>query len=164
MGEISNLKFRRVVMVAGVVVCLVIGVLWSTGILAPGVLESNRITRGVTVGGHDVGGMTMSEARMRLQAQMSRCETAPISLRLGDETWRVSPEEIGTAIDVEAALRTAYSIGRSGRLYTRLLQRRQATREGIDIPLVVSVDEQRLRDLVFALASVVQVRYRPARA
>jgi len=39
-----------------------------------------------------------------------------------------------------------------------LRQRHQAAREGIDIPLVVSVDEQRLRDLVFALASVVQVQ------
>jgi len=158
MGEISNPRLRRAVMAMGMAACLVIGVLWSTGILAPGVLESNRIMRGVTIGGHDVGGMTVSEARMRLQAQMSTCETAPISLRLGDETWRVSPEEMGTVVDVEAALRAAYSVGRSGRLYARLLQRRQAKRDGIDIPLVVSVDEQRLRDLVFALASVVQVQ------
>lgn len=158
MGEVSNPKLRRAAMATGVVACLVIGALWSTGIFAPGVLESNQIARGVTVGGHDVGGTTVSEARARLQAQMSKCETAPISLRLGDETWRVSPEEIGTVIDVDAALRAAYSIGRSGRLQERLRQRHQATREGIDIPLVVSVDEQRLRDLVFALASVVQVQ------
>ena len=41
-----------------------------------------------------------------------------------------------------------HSIGRSGRLH-EITQRRQARREGVDIPLVVSVDEQRLRDLVF---------------
>ena len=79
MGEVSNPKLRRAAMATGVVACLVIGALWSTGIFAPGVLESNRIPRGVTVGGHDVGGMTVSEARVRLQAQMSKCETAPIS-------------------------------------------------------------------------------------
>ncbi|HON42543.1 MAG TPA: VanW family protein [Bacillota bacterium] len=158
MGEISNPKLRRAVMAVGIVACLIVGALWSTGIFAPGVLEGNRISRGVTVGGHDVGGMTVSEARMLLQTQMSKCETAPISLRLGGETWRVSPEEIGTVVDVEPALKAAYSIGRSGRLYARLAQRRQARREGVDIPLVVSVDEQRLRDLVFALASVVQVQ------
>jgi len=145
-------------MAVGIVACLIVGALWSTGIFAPGVLEGSRISRGVTVGGHDVGGMTVSEARMLLQTQMSKCETAPISLRLGGETWRVSPEEIGTVVDVEPALKAAYSIGRSGRLYARLAQRRQARREGVDIPLVVSVDEQRLRDLVFALASVVQVQ------
>ncbi len=158
MGETSNLRLRKVVMATGIVACLIIGALWSTGIFAPGVLEANRICRGVTVGGYDVGGMTMPEAGAHLRAQMSKCETAPISLRLGDETWRVSPEEIGTVVDIEAALRAAYSIGRSGRLYARLVQRRQAAREGVEIPLVVSVDEQRLRDLVFALANVVQVQ------
>lgn len=158
MVETNNPKLRRAVMAAGIVICLIIGALWRTGILAPGVLEGNRISRGVTVGGYDVGGMTLPEARTRLAAQMGQCETAPILLKLDDETWRVNPEEIGTVVDVEAALRAAYSIGRSGRLCARLIQRRQAAREGIDIPLVVSVDEQRLRDLVFALASVVQVQ------
>ena len=158
MGDTGNPKLRRIVMAAAIVACLIIGVLCSTGNFVPGVLKSNRICRGVAVGGHNVGGMTVSEARARLQTQMSECETAPLSLRLGDEAWRVNPEEIGTVVDVEAALRAAYSIGRSGRLYARLAQRRQAAREKIDIPLVVSVDEQRLRDLVFALANVVQVQ------
>ena len=49
-----------------------------------------------------VGGMTLSEAG-RAWGRDERLRTAPISLRLGDEAWRVSPEEMGTVVDVEAA-------------------------------------------------------------
>lgn len=163
MGDSINSKSRKIVTGVAIAVCLGIGMLWGAHKMLPGMLAGDRICQGVSVGGYDVGGMTVAEARARLQSRMGECETAPISLRLGDEAWRVSPEEVGTVVDLEAGLRAAFSVGRRGGFCARLVQRRQTARSGIDIPLVVSVDEQRLRDLVFALANVVQVQPADAR-
>ncbi len=163
MGYAINLKSKKVIAGAIIAACLIIGVLWGSQKALLGVLAGDRICQGVSVGGCNVGGMTVAEARARLQDRMSECKTAPISLRLGDEAWRVNPEEMGTVVDLEAGLRAAYSIGRGGGFFTRIVQRRQIAQRGIDIALVVSIDEQRLRDLVFALANVVQIQPTDAR-
>lgn len=125
--------------------------------MLPSLIDSDRICRGVSIGGFDVGDMTVPEARGSLQEHVRQLQTEPIILGLGTEQWRVNPADVGTAIELESALGAARMVGHTGSLVRRLSERSAARKSGVDIPWIVSVDEQALRDLVFDMARVVSI-------
>ncbi|MCR4425831.1 MAG: VanW family protein [Firmicutes bacterium] len=160
-GLFSNRRHVAVALL--LVLAFLAGVGWSAKGIVPGLLDGGQICRGVSVGGVDVGGMTVSEARELLLPHVTAYENDPITLVLDGETWRVSPSQLGTSVEFEAALGAAYHVGRTGSLLSKLRQRAQVGRTGLDIPWTVVVDEERLRDLVFNMAQVATVEPRDAK-
>ena len=86
-----------------------------------------RILPGVRVEGVDVGGMTRTEAMQAVEDAAARTLERDIQVRVADQTWTVSPAELGGAADVQAAVDQAMAItgefGWLSRVFHRVLDR-----------------------------------------
>ena len=67
------------------------------------------IAAGVTVGGLDIGGQTLAQARATLTARY----LADVELKLGGRTWRVTAKRIGLHVYLARPLQQAYATGRT---------------------------------------------------
>lgn len=136
--------------------CLVVGFAAAARCALPVLFDDRTIAEGVTVAGFDLSGLSLAEARRLLEDYAYRCINSPVEMRLMDEAWIAFPRDVGTEIHVEAALSGAYAVGRTGSLWARHVQRKTAAREGIEIPLIITVDPQRLTDMSFAISAEVR--------
>jgi vancomycin resistance protein YoaR len=150
-------KWQKTTLAIVAVIAVLIGIALSTRGVVAALLDDEHICRGVYVDGIDVGGLAISEARVRLEGRVREYEESPILVKRGDNIWRVIPGDLGVRVELEAALRAAYSLGRYGVFWNRITERLSIARSGRNIPWTVTVDEQLLRDFVFALAQQVQV-------
>ena len=152
-GRVAMVKRIAITLIVGL--CIVAGAGFAISSVVPNLFYGDDIVDGVRVQGLDVGGLSRSEALRKLAFFAEKCMTYPIQIRLDDEAWQVVPADVGTFIDAESALSAAHAVGRTGALMPRYAQLRAAKRGEIDIPLVVSADQQQLMDLVFSVASTV---------
>lgn len=150
-------KWQKIALGILAVALVLMGIALSTRGVVAALLDDEHICRGVSVDGIDVGGLAISEARVRLAGRAREYEDSPILVKRGDGIWRVNPGDLGVSVELEAALRAAYSLGRSGLFFNRIAERLSIARSGWNIPFTVTVDEQLLRDFVFALAQQIQV-------
>jgi len=72
-----------------------------------------RIYPNVQVLGLDLGGLTLDEARARLEAGADRADPGILVLTDGENQWQVPWVEAGLQFELEATLRVAYAVGHS---------------------------------------------------
>lgn len=88
---------------------------------------SHRILPGVVIGGVDVGGLHRSEAVTAVRAAAEKSLQRNIEVAVDDQTWHVSPEELGTTADVEAKVDAALALNEQfswpSRVFRRMLDR-----------------------------------------
>ncbi|MCW2788208.1 MAG: hypothetical protein JWQ91_2221 [Aeromicrobium sp.] len=82
---------------------LVLGALY----LAGHVLTGTRMPAQATIGGVDVGGKSPAEARQAVDAALSPREDREIVLVRGKKEFRVSPQSVGLALDVDRSVEQA---------------------------------------------------------
>jgi lipoprotein-anchoring transpeptidase ErfK/SrfK len=70
---------------------------------------SDRILPGVTVAGQKLGGLTVAEARSKLQKQVGSYR---LKLAVAGDSYNLSAADLGVAFDVESTLTQAYNSGR----------------------------------------------------
>lgn len=103
--------FAGCVIGSGLLIAFGLGIqLWLAG----------RITPGVSISGIDVGGLTPQAAVSVISDQITYPETGRILLRDGDQTWLLSPAQLGMFMDPESTAAHAFGIGRDGNLFARL--------------------------------------------
>ena len=81
---------------------------------------ANRFYPGVRVDGEDVGGLTLAQARDRLQARWDGFGAAPVVFRLDGRTWNPRGLEVGIQVNYDTPLAQAYAWGRRGGWEARL--------------------------------------------
>ena len=79
----------------------------------------DEISRGVSIGSVDVGGMTRDEARKAVQEDAS-ATFEEISFGTGREGFSVSGDDLGIKVDAASAVDEAYSVGRRGNVFQHL--------------------------------------------
>jgi lipoprotein-anchoring transpeptidase ErfK/SrfK len=88
---------------------------------------STHILPGVRIAGVAVGGMTRDQALRAVQVSADRILDREMTVRAAEKAWRVTPRELGTTVDVEAAVDEALSVGGAmgwpSRVFHRLLNR-----------------------------------------
>lgn len=121
---------------------------------------STRILPGVSIDGVEVGEMTRTEALRALEGRVSEIVDRKITVRSGSKVWHKTAGDLGTAVDVEAAVDHAFSAGGSMgwpfRVYHRLLHKPVQER----IQLSVTYHRSPVEKLVSKIAEAVE---RPAR-
>lgn len=90
-------------------------------------VTSHRILPGVEVAGVELGGMTRSEAINAVRDAAEKLLQRDIEVAVDDQTWHVTPEELGTSADIEAKVDAALSVTEEfswpSRVFRRLLNR-----------------------------------------
>lgn len=112
--EKKALPVKKIALVTGAVLgTLALGIGGFFGIRALTDPLDNRMAQGVTIGGLDVSGMKKSEAKDALkQALEETLLSQTLTVELPDETLYLHPERLSFDVDVSAAIRDAYAIGR----------------------------------------------------
>ncbi len=116
-----------------------------------------RILAGVTVAGLDLEGMTDAQAEQALASFAADVVMQPVVLEHEQESWVLDPAEIGVHVLVRETVARALAVGRVGSLLRMWLERRAIATAGCEVPLLLEVDESRLRDYLVELASDIDV-------
>ena len=82
----------------------------------------DRIAKGITVGGVDIGGMTRESAQRKLEARLLGALHEPIVIHHGKKTWKLGPREARTAADVSAMVDDALARSRDGNMFSRTIR------------------------------------------
>lgn len=153
---------RRPILVAAVV--LVFG--FAAGAFALWTVEKasvrpDVIVDGVSIGGIPVGGFTTAEAAAKLREYEAQLLSQPVRLECAGQAWPLPLRRAGVCVDT-AVLQEASAVGHRGWLIRRCLERRRVSREGIDFPIKVTVDREKLTSLVAELTKELTVLPRNA--
>lgn len=133
----------RLVAIAGALVIVLLGAAYFAGY----VLAGDRLPRNTSVDGIALGGLTISEAVEKLEAEYTDEATAPIRVTIGDTTGDIAPSDAGLSVDLQATAEA----GGAGRSLTPGHIWRVLTGGGPVAP-VVRTDDTRLSEAVGALA------------
>jgi vancomycin resistance protein YoaR len=113
-----------------------------------------RLADGVTIAGVDVGGMTPAQAQSTLEQRASEVAATPVRFTAADQTWTLTPRQLGVEADwasaVEAARREGEGFGP-----VRGIRRLQTRVFGADIAPPVRVYDAALTFHVGRLAKAV---------
>ncbi|NGO78374.1 hypothetical protein G6045_22320 [Streptomyces sp. YC504] len=123
---------------------VVLGGLYVAGLVS----EGSGIPEGTTVEGVDLGGLSTSQARERLEQERGKAWAAPQPVRIGEETAELDPAEAGLSVDTAATVERANDT--SSNPVTVIAGLFGDSDRPVDP--VVRVDEARTKDALAALA------------
>jgi vancomycin resistance protein YoaR len=122
---------------------------WISMVIAGGILSAvlallclsvfelifiGRVFPGVSVNNIPLGGKTTQDAASLLSQQISYPYNGKLILQDGNNTWVVSPVEIGLVFNANTTVTEAYQIGRSGSLPNNLITQWRALTSRINVP------------------------------
>jgi lipoprotein-anchoring transpeptidase ErfK/SrfK len=143
--------------VVGVVVVLVVVVLAALAIYDHS--RANTISRGVSVAGIDIGGLSVSAARERLRRRLQMPLQAPVVVTVGARRFRISPRAAHVYVNVDQAAYQALAAGRGGWFVGRVIDDIRGRDLNVDVTPQVSFNEPAVRHLV---ARISAAAHRPA--
>jgi len=149
------LRHRTFIAVASVVAALAAVVV---AVLVLDARAKDHVARGVKVAGVDVGGLTPSQARAKLQADLVTPLQAPIKVNHGSKTWTLSARRAHLTADVDAMVDEAMARSREGNPFGRAI--RQATGGAVNarLPAEVSFSRTAVHRLVTRVENSVNRR------
>jgi vancomycin resistance protein YoaR len=100
----------------------------------------DRIYPGVTLWGLDLGGLGLNEAMALLDHQFNPYQGEQLILRHGQQSWTVSPSELGVSLDVAATSVSAHAVGRGATLWDSLQEQAQALMRGSEVEPILKFD------------------------
>jgi lipoprotein-anchoring transpeptidase ErfK/SrfK len=122
--------------------------------------HERTIAKGVRVGGIDLGGLTVEEARARLERDILEPLRQPIVVHRGAREWTLGPREARIVADLESSVQEALERSRSGNLVTRTLRYATGKRVNADLRPAVGFSEAAVVRLIDKVRKALD---RPAR-
>ena len=119
----------------------VVAILLALALVTYEYLYMDRIYPSVSVFGTDLGGLTLAEAEIVLQQRFQDYQPIKLTLRYGERTWAVSPQEMGVSLDAKATAISAYAVGREGSTLKRLWDQGRILWLGHAAPFTLLIDE-----------------------
>jgi vancomycin resistance protein YoaR len=140
-------KRLSVLIAVGSVVALLV-----LAILVDSTLYYNKVHTGVGVSTLSLGGLTRDEATAALTLMVEEAQKNAIVLKSGESTWPVMPEDVGTKIDVAAAVSAAMDVSRHSNFVVDLLTRFKLYFVGEDLALEGTVDSTLMDKVIGQIA------------
>ena len=137
----SYARRRRAVFVA-LAACLLLIVFLAVGFLAGG---NDEISRGVSIGSVDVGGMTEDEASKAVQSDAS-ATFQKISFGSGEDEFSLSGKDLGVEVNAASAVDQAYAVGRRGGAFRHLSDGLRSFLGGVHVNLAAGYDRDKAAD------------------
>lgn len=100
----------------------------------------DRIYPEVTVWGLDLSGLGSNEAMALLDHQFNPYQANQLTLRHGQQSWQVSPSDLGVSVDAAATAVSAHAVGREATLWDSLQEQAQALRRGHEVEPILNFD------------------------
>jgi len=100
--------------------------------------QGDLIAHGISVGGIDIGGLTVAKARSRLRAELLPHFNQPVVARYHTHRYVLSPRADHLAVDIDGAIERALQRSRDGNIFVRVF--RSLTGGHVDLALQPQVD------------------------
>jgi vancomycin resistance protein YoaR len=131
--------------------------------VAEAVASTGRVHPGVSVAGVDVGGVSQSAAKLRIQRELSaRMKASPVVFEMGGQSWNATADTVGASVDASALAVDAMAIGRAGGAAAALRDRLRAWVRPIDLPARAEVDATKTATFLTSLESDVAIQPKDA--
>lgn len=150
----TNLKRHQKAMIA-VVVMLTAGLLLATAVWAYDNAQKDQIAPGVTVGGIDIGGRSVDDARAVIEQEVVAPLTKPVVVKYQGEDYRLTPKELKTEADVDGMLDEAIEKSREGGLFERVSRYVQGSTVDTEIEPRVEYSKAAVDDFIGQVADAV---------
>ena len=141
---------------------LVIIILFSTVSLIAAnsvFIFSHEIYRGVTIADIPVGDLSAAKADEKIaQILQERIKQPVITIRYGDQTWKIMAEEIDFTVDTQALAMNAYQVGRRGNVLQKLQERYTAIYNSYHLPLTSHYDSNKLYTILANIAQTIDLQ------
>ncbi len=139
---------RLLIILSVALLAAVMAVGW---VLGPGMDE--RVVPGVWIWNIPLGGMTLSDAQAYLETALPLQQPNILIVGPEGQRWTFSPAELGMAVDVQATLSRAYTVGHAGRGRHIFSERLQIILDGVILPPVLAWNEQQTLHVLQAIAA-----------
>jgi lipoprotein-anchoring transpeptidase ErfK/SrfK len=148
---------RRIVFIAGPLVVLMLAGAGSVYAYDHG--RRDRIAQGIQVNGVDVGGLSVAQAKAKLQRTLLDPLNRPVQVRGGGHRFVLTPRDAAISLDVDGSVERALTASRRGGLFSRTWRdlRGAAVRENVEAH--VNYSRAAIRGLVARVAGTID---RPA--
>jgi vancomycin resistance protein YoaR len=127
-------------------------------ILIDSAVYYNKVHAGVSVSGVDLGGQTKAEAIASINSLVDKARSSPITLTAGEQSWTVMPDDVGTKMDVDGAVKAAMAVSRAQNFFSDIGTRWKLYFSKKDLPLGGSVDRAKVDALVAGMAAKLDVQ------
>lgn len=124
--------------------------------------QRDQIAKGVRIDGIEVGGLSATAAKTRLDRSVARTMERPVEASLGHRTWQIAPRQAGVAVDVEGTVAQALEASRTGSIFSRTWRGLSGGHIDKDLPLRVSYSHAAVKGFVAEVAHAVNVEPRDA--
>lgn len=117
---------------------------------------AGRIYPNISIRGTDLSYHNASTGRATLERHYAAFLQQPLEIRLGEQRWQPTAEQLGVTLDFDAALQQAIELGRAP---TRTDSARTIAAiwdTGMDVPLGMHIDQNTLQTYLLSLASEVE--------
>ena len=113
------------------------------------IIDNGTFYDGISIAGVDLSGKTIDQARPEVEKKaQEQLGALSISYTVDDDTFTLRAEELGAAVDLDAALEQAMLYGRSGNFFERQNAIDTAKEQGVEIELPVTYSQQAISDAV----------------
>ena len=151
------MRQRSFIALAAAIAILLVG---SVAVYAYDSSNDDQIAHGVKAGGVDIGDMSTSAARAKLQRELALKLNRPLEAVYKHRSYRLDPRSAKVRIDVKGMVDQALQKSRSGNIVSRTVRGVFGGSVKTDIPVRVSYDHAAVAALVKHVAKGVD---RPAR-
>ena len=141
-------------------ICMVLLIILSLIIIVESIdllLNRDKIFKGVTASGVDVGGLKREEVSQVLKPVISEIINSPRILTFEDNKFTFIPvEDLWAKVDLNQEINRLYRIARSGNIFNRIKERITTQRRGYQLDLTVKFDDQKMKVLEGKIAELVE--------
>ena len=143
-----NRKSKKI-FIPVVLAVFILFMLASASVFAYMTLQNDTIYKGVHVGDQDASGMSRQELKQILDTKFqSALDNMEITLKTEKAETKASYPDLAVKYHTEEAVQNAYSVGRSGNVFVRLLDIARASMNGITLNIPLGYDEAKLDSFV----------------
>lgn len=114
--------------------------------------QKDTIAEGVTVAGVDLGGMDREQATKALSNQVLAPQRKPVTVKFGQETFRLPAKDLKIRANIEAAIDRAFDESREGSLPSRVFREVTGGEVNAAIPVNVGYSEKAVNQFVKEVA------------
>jgi len=120
----------------------------AVGVYAYDSARSDEIAEGVTVGGVDVGGMTVEQARFKLREEIKKPLRQPIRVAAGGQRFTLPAKAADIVADLDGMVDDAVAASREGNAITRTVRGLSGGDLDRSLPSRVSYSRSAVGDLI----------------
>lgn len=115
----------------------------------------NRILPHVHAGTVDLGGMTIGQAREKLEAFIAASQDRGVAVRVDGDTEQIHFENLGFRLDSTVTAQEAFAVGRRGEWYARIGERLAAPFARPHAMPAIQIDRESVEHEIEALAELI---------